>query len=1091
MNKRIAALATLVTIAGCRTVEPAPPPDAPKIGTFTASKSRVASGEQVTLSFTTTNATKVEISDDHGRQLELSGTIESGSATVAPTATSFYVLRATGAGGRDTAFVQVAVNEPLRELFLIAVPGSIESGQQAQLLWGAAGASAVTLTAGNGTPTTLMGTTGAVTVTPAASERYTLSAQGAPGTPPLTALADVQVRPVLVEATLTSLDGVGPGKTLTFRWRTGGAQRLVVTEQTFGQLTAVTDAASVVMGSFDFVIPNQLPSGIDVADGLPLRFTVTASADGVSQSKVLTAVVGDQPVIEFFNAPAAGTAAGNFTVSWRTLNATEISISVGALPVWGTLPAELARVADGNVSLPSPTVQTEYTFTARNDRGAFVSRLFTVRPVGRPVINTFTLTPTITNLGDSATAQWTTTDAVRVQLRHENGPNLRTITTASQVASGNVGLLLASSTRIVLEATNAAGDSVTETRAFTFSGAVTLTPNPVLRGSPATLTWDLAAANATEVVGLPTMMPAPIGGSNNFVDLVTSPTANEVTITDIADGAEKLTLPAGFRFPLLGVVQSDLWVSVNGFIATSNPGAASTNVDLSATNSAPTLIAPFWDDLTMTANSKIFVDTSTSVLGERFLIVQWEQVQIAGQQNSDLTFQVHLYESGQIAFIYKNVAGTLNSATIGVQDTGWPVAQQYAFDSTTTQPAPGMELNFFSGGPAAGMLTFNAGPSRRVNFAGRTTMSLVAASAELRSFGPGDVAITEAMPIPENSVLTTGQWLELRNNQAFTTDFEGLVVSTPGSLDGGFTFPPGSFVDAGAYVLIGQSTDMGLNGGAPVAFASDDVPLAVPGSATISLGAAPLAALAWDAGTAAQSIAPVTPVLVASGTFMCPRTATFGPGGALGTPGSLNENCAPYVLSSIPGNFIPAPMGTDIGASLSGDEGYLQVTLPVPFRYYGQTYNDFSFSMNGFITLGAPLAANQFTSPTTVSATVPNGVVSPLWDDLHRDTGRAAMFRLADRTVVSWQTFNTYDAFIFSEPSDLNFQVHLFDNGVIEFHYGTMSTTSTDAFVIGQTRGANATCWLETPMGDRAVPFSVHVNGLVQPNSGVRFTPAP
>ncbi|MBL8914657.1 MAG: hypothetical protein JNM17_28390, partial [Archangium sp.] len=344
MNKRIAVLATLLTFVGCRTIEPSPPPDAPKVGSFTASKSRIASGEQVTLSFTTTNASKVEITDDRGRQLELSGTIESGSATVAPTATAFYVLRATGAGGRDTAFVQIAVNEPLRDLFLIAVPGSIESGQQAQLLWGAAGASQVTLTAGSGMAMPLMGTTGAVTVTPATSERYTLTAQGAPGTPPLTALADVQVRPVLIDATLISLDGVGPGKTLTFRWRTAGAQRVIVTEQTFGQLTAVTDAASVVMGTFDFVVPAQLPSGIDVADGLPLRFTVTASADGFNQSQVLTAVVGDQPVIELFNAPAAASSGTTFTVNWRTLNATEIAISAGGLPVWGTLPAELARV---------------------------------------------------------------------------------------------------------------------------------------------------------------------------------------------------------------------------------------------------------------------------------------------------------------------------------------------------------------------------------------------------------------------------------------------------------------------------------------------------------------------------------------------------------------------------------------------------------------------------------------------------------------------------------------------------------------------------------------------------------------------------
>ena len=67
-----------------------------------------------------------------------------------------------------------------------------------------------------------------------------------------------------------------------------------------------------------------------------------------------------------------------------------------------------------------------------------------MRPVALPVISTFTLTPTINALGDPATARWTTTDAVRVQLRFENGANLAVVTAPSQVTSGNVVLTLAS-----------------------------------------------------------------------------------------------------------------------------------------------------------------------------------------------------------------------------------------------------------------------------------------------------------------------------------------------------------------------------------------------------------------------------------------------------------------------------------------------------------------------------------------------------------------------------------------------------------------------------------------------------------------------
>ncbi|MFZ5444202.1 MAG: hypothetical protein ACOZQL_29670, partial [Myxococcota bacterium] len=327
MQTRLAAVfCCVVAISGCRVVEPPPAPEAPRITSFTASKTRIASGEEVTLSFATANASKVELLDDAGHAVQAEGTASSGTAKVAPTRSSFYVLRATGQGGRDTAFVQIAVNEPLKDVFLLAVPATIGAGESAQLLWGAAGASSVTLTAGSGSPQTLTGTTGTVTVSPTATERYTLTAQGAPGTPPLTAIATVDVHPVLASATLTAADGVLAGKTLTFKWRTAGAQRVTITEQTFGPLTAITEPSSVTMGTFDWVLPDTLPSGIAVTEGLPLRFLVSATAGDVTVTQQLDSVVGEPPVIEQLVAPEFVSAGATFTVSWKTLNATKVTI---------------------------------------------------------------------------------------------------------------------------------------------------------------------------------------------------------------------------------------------------------------------------------------------------------------------------------------------------------------------------------------------------------------------------------------------------------------------------------------------------------------------------------------------------------------------------------------------------------------------------------------------------------------------------------------------------------------------------------------------------------------------------------------------
>ena len=252
-------------------------------------------------------------------------------------------------------------------------------------------------------------------------------------------------------------------------------------------------------------------------------------------------------------------------------------------------------------------------------------------------------------------------------------------------------------------------------------------------------------------------------------------------------GAEKLTAPAGFRFPLLGQVRPELWVSVNGFLSFANPGASTANSDFTlAANSAPSMLAPFWDDLTMGLNSKVFSALLTSTNGERYLVVQWHKFQLAGDANSELTFQVHLYETGQVTFVYKTLTGALTSATIGVKDTAYPLAQQYSFNSTTVTASADLELNYFAGGPADGTVNLTAGRSKRIEFFGRTATGLVPASAELRSFGPGDVSVTEAMPFPEASVSAAGQWVELRNTADASVNFEGLVVDSQGSSpDGG------------------------------------------------------------------------------------------------------------------------------------------------------------------------------------------------------------------------------------------------------------------------------------------------------------------
>ena len=62
----------------------------------------------------------------------------------------------------------------------------------------------------------------------------------------------------------------------------------------------------------------------------------------------------------------------------------------------------------------------------------------------------------------------------------------------------------------------------------------------------------------------------------------------------------------------------------------------------------------------------------------------------------------------------------------------------------------------------------------------------------------------------------------------------------------------------------------------------------------------------------------------------------------------------------------------------------------------------------------------------------------------------------------------------------LNFEVTLFEKGVIEFHYGTMTGTNAN--------GNSATRWIDNLDSTAALALSVN-QATVSPNTAFRFTP--
>jgi hypothetical protein len=153
--------------------------------------------------------------------------------------------------------------------------------------------------------------------------------------------------------------------------------------------------------------------------------------------------------------------------------------------------------------------------------------------------------------------------------------------------------------------------------------------------------------------------------------------------------------------------------------------------------------------------------------------------------------------------------------------------------------------------------------------------------------------------------------------------------------------------------------------------------------------------------------------------------------------------------------------------------------------------SDVQVSSNGFVAFKSTLTSAAMTNKALPTATEPFGIAAIFWDDLNGTAtpgSNAYWKRMAagddpanasPHWIIQWHHFTHYTA-----GDDLNFQVKLFDSGVIEYHYATMTSGST----LNYANGNSATVWLDTPTGTTALALSRNTASVV-PNSAFIFTP--
>jgi hypothetical protein len=180
-----------------------------------------------------------------------------------------------------------------------------------------------------------------------------------------------------------------------------------------------------------------------------------AGCGGVSSSA--PSGKGSMPTITSFTADPTNINSGSSsTLTWTAAGATTIAITPGAFT---------STSASGSTSM-SPTATTTYTLTATNAAGSSTSTLtVTVNAASKPVISSFTASPTGINSGSSSTLSWATTGATSLAIT----PGTFTSTSAS----GSTSVSPSATTTYTLTATNAAGSTISTAKvAVTASGGL-------------------------------------------------------------------------------------------------------------------------------------------------------------------------------------------------------------------------------------------------------------------------------------------------------------------------------------------------------------------------------------------------------------------------------------------------------------------------------------------------------------------------------------------------------------------------------------------------------------------------------------------
>jgi len=377
MSNGILTLSILSLIAGSVAPAYAQATAPPVIVLFEATPSQVSPGQPTRLCWQVTGANSISISPGVGSNLNPNDCF-----TLSPAATTTFTLTASNAFGTVTATttVTVAAAGPPQIVQFTASPTSIVPGQTSTLSWVVSNATTITITSIGPVPAS-----GSVTVSPAATTTFTLTASNAVGT--VTANTTVTVTaaalPQIVQYTASPTNIVA-GQQSTLSWVVSNATTITITS----------------------IGPVPASGSVSLAPGVTTAYDLTASnASGTIKGQVTVtvtpAVYVDRKTVDFGTIPMGRQARLMVNViapAGATVG--RVSAAIGGAPVFSVSIPSNAQAGSGSQAQfdvtsgtitpifvtfsPSATSlqQTSLTLTTPGPGGSTVNTSLSVRGTG-------------------------------------------------------------------------------------------------------------------------------------------------------------------------------------------------------------------------------------------------------------------------------------------------------------------------------------------------------------------------------------------------------------------------------------------------------------------------------------------------------------------------------------------------------------------------------------------------------------------------------------------------------------------------------------------------------------------------------------